>query len=376
MANSMTDISVPIASSIPAASSIEIQDTPHMDIILSSLKSFDAPDLFKIMKLALSEAEKRSKITSKAAKSATISVKKTGSMPKGVVPPQLRKPRAWVDFTLTHALQNGWESFTVFQTKKNKETGEKTEEEIEMPSSVMHNGAHIYDDSISEKFANGKQLIHKDAMSLSKHYWAPKNKIGSRHDLYTQFETTYVEEDVVMTDSSSVASSTVKVKMTAAEKTIAAEAKKAAKEAEKAEKKIAKEAEKVEKKIAKEAEKAEKKVAKEAEKNAAKAEKPLTSSVPVAALKKPTTTITTDKPTIPTTKSAAKKPVTATPEWSCPNDGMVHPWSFKGNAYLRNAENEVWERATDGSCGTWQGVYLIAEGRIDDSVSEPVFDDE
>jgi hypothetical protein len=79
-------------------------------------------------------------------------------------------------------------------------------------------------------------------------------------------------------------------------------------------------------------------------------------------------------------KAAAVKPkpaaAPAKEEWSCPADGMVHAWPYKGKQYLRNSDNEVWLKAADGSCGQWQGVYLPTEDRIDDSVSEPEFDDE
>jgi chemotaxis protein histidine kinase CheA len=321
--------------------------------------------------------------------------KKAGSMPKGVVPPQLRKPRAWVDFTLQHALQNGWETFTVFQTKKDKETGEKVEEEIEMPGSILHDGAYVYDGSVTDKTPAGKQLIHKDAMSLSKQRWAPKEKKGTHPELYEEFEASYVEEAVEAADDASETSSTKKVvvKMTAAEKAAAAEAKKAAKEEEKALKKAEKEAEKAAKKLEKEQEKAQKKAEKEAEKAAAKAAKDAAKKpvgkvvIPAAAVKKvaapaaastkaetPAAAVEAPKPI----KVAAKKVVAAPKkeEWSCPADGMVHPWAYKGKQYLRNSDNEVWLKGADGGCGEWQGIYLPAEDRIDDSVEEPVFEDE
>ena len=63
-------------------------------------------------------------------------------------------------------------------------------------------------------------------------------------------------------------------------------------------------------------------------------------------------------------------------EWTCPADDMVHPWPYNGKNYLRNSDNEVWARGTDGGCGEWQGIYLPAEDRIDDSVAEPEFEDE
>ena len=256
--------------------------TYTMEDVIASIKTFESTELFKLLKAVASEAEKKSKVAAKP-----VATKKPGSMPKGAVPPQLRKPRAWVDFTLKHALENGWEAFTIHQTHKDKETGEKVEEEIEMPASVLHDGAHIYADSITEKSPSGRQLIHKEAMSLS------KQRKESGHATYAEFEASYVDE--TSEDEKSVASSASKkqvVKKTAAEKEAEAAAKKAEKEAEKAAAKAAKEAEKAAAKEAKEAEKAAAKAAKEAEKEAKKAEKeaakkPATKApVPAAAVKK------------------------------------------------------------------------------------------
>jgi vacuolar-type H+-ATPase subunit H len=361
-----------------------------MDALVATLKTLEAADLFKVMKQALAEAEKRTKGSVPKGKAATTA-KKAGSMPKGVVPPQLKKPRAWVDFTHAHALENGWESFTVYQSKKNKVTGEKEDEEIEMPASVLHDGAHVYDGSVTEKNPTGKQLIHKDAMSLSKQRWAPKDKSGTHEELYAEFLESYVEDVVEVSDSASVASSKKVTKVTAAEKAAAAELKKAEKEAEKEAKKAEKEAEKEAKKAEKEAEKEAKKAEKEAEKAAKKAEKdaakkPTTKSpVPAAAVKKAASVTATPIAARGSVKAAAtpvkapvkKAPVAAkTEEWTCPSDGMVHPWPYKGKSYLRNSDNEVWLKAADGGCGEWQGVYLPSDDSIDDSVAEPVFDDE
>ncbi len=377
---------------MPTASNIDSKtptDPVEMDALVATLKSLEAADLFKVMKQALSEAEKRTKGTAPRGRAAAA--KKAGSMPKGVVPPQLRKPRAWVDFTLKHALENGWEAFTVYQTKKDKDSGEKIEEEIEMSASILHDGAYVYEDSITEKTPAGKQLIHKDAMSLSKQRWAPKEGKGSHPELYAEFEAAYVEEAVDASETASVTSSTKKVvvKMTAAEKAAAAEAKKAEKEAEKAAKKAEKEAEREAKKAEKEAEKAAKKAEKEAEKAAKKAEKEAAKKpagkapVPAAAVKKAAATAVKAPvkavAAAPVKAASVKKAPVAAPkkeEWSCPADGMVHPWPYKGKTYLRNSDNEVWLKAADGGCGEWQGQYLPAEDRIDDSVPEPVFDDE
>ena len=377
-------IDIPSASDVQAVAEVEVV-AAGVDEVLAALKGLEAPELFKVMKQALAEAEKRSKSSASAPKKAAA--KKAGSMPKGVVPPQLRKPRAWVDFTLKHALEHGWEAFTVYQTKKDKTTGEKVEEEIEMPASELLNGANVYKDSVDEKHPSGKQLIHKDAMSLSKQRWAPKEKTGTHHALYLEFEASYVVEADADSDSAaepSTVSKTVVVRKTAAEKAAEAEAKKAAKEAEKAAKKAEKDAEKEAKKAEKEAEKEAKKAEKEAEKEAKKTAKAVPAAavkkavvaakpaaVPKAAVAKPAAV-----PKAAPAKPAAAKPAVKPAAWSCPADGMVHPWPYKGKQYLRNSDNEVWLKGEDGGCGEWQGMYRAEGDLIDDSVPEPVFDDE
>jgi len=383
----MSVVELPVASAVESKTALE---PVEVEAVLASLKTLETADLFKVLKQALAAAEKRSTAAAPRGKAAAAA-KKAGSMPKGVVPPQLRKPRAWVDFTLHHALENGWESFTVFQTKKDKETGEKIDEEIEMSASVLHEGAHVYDGSVTEKTPAGKQLIHKDAMSLSKQRWAPKDKKGTHGELYAEFETAYVEEEVDVPEAASVASSKVVVKMTSAEKTAAAEAKKEAKALETAAKKEAKALEAAAKKAEKAVEAAAKKEAKELEKAEKKAEKEAAKKpsakapVPAAAVKKASLAgakvpAAASAAAASVVKAAVKKPVAAAAakkeEWSCPSDGMVHPWPYKGKQYLRNSDNEVWLKGADGGCGEWQGVYLPAEDRIDDSVAEPVFEDE
>jgi hypothetical protein len=343
-----------------------------MDDVMSAVKTFEASDLFKLLKAVASEAEKKSKTAAKAIPK-TITTKKAGSMPKGAVPPQLKKPRAWVEFTLKDALENGWESFTVLQKKKDKETNTVTEEQIEMPGSVLHDGAHIYKDSITEKTPEGRQLIHKEAMSLS------KQRKESNHDSYARFEAEYVEEpsDDDKSVTSSTSSKKIVVKKTVAEKEAEAEAKKAAKEAEKAAAKAAKEQEKEAKKAEKEAEKAATKAAKEQEKEAKKVEKKpvVKAPVPAAAVKK--TVTKTEKPAEKTEEKpvAPKKKVVAKVE-EIPNDGMVHPCTIKGKKYLRNADGETWTVGADGGVGEWAGMYDTKADKLDTSAPEPVFEDD
>jgi len=72
---------------------------------------------------------------------------------------------------------------------------------------------------------------------------------------------------------------------------------------------------------------------------------------------------------------AAPKKVAKPEEWTCENDGLLHDWSFKGQKYLRNYDNEVFRQTEDGQMGEWCGIFLKGENRIDDSVEAPEFDD-
>ena len=250
-----------------------------MEQIIASMKLLSAAELFKLLKIAASEAEKKSKKESKTAavKEKNMKAKVAKEKVTGAIPPQLLKPRAWVEFTLKDALANGWESFVIHQTHKDKETGEKIAEEIEMPASMLHDGAHVYEGSVTDANPTGRQLIHKDAMSLSKH------RKTTDHPSYAVFEAGYVPPPPTAaaaaaaageSSESDAASTTSKViKMTAAEVEAKKAAKAAEKEAEKAAKAAEKEALKKEKalaKMSKEAEKAAEKAAKAAEKEAEK----------------------------------------------------------------------------------------------------------
>ena len=156
--------------------------TDTCEEIISTIKNFESPELFKVIKAIISELEKKSKDTKTS--------KKNGSAPKGIVPPQLMKPRAWVEYTLKDAIENGWESFNIRQKRKNKETGKMEEELIAMPGSCIQGGVHVYKDSIIEKTPNGRQINHKDAMSLS------KERKENGHKTYSTFEEQYGVEEV------------------------------------------------------------------------------------------------------------------------------------------------------------------------------------
>ena len=171
-------------------------------------------DLFKVMKAATAEAEKKAKDSMKSVKKEKK--KRASSMPKGVVPPQLVKPRAWMDFVKARATKIGWESFTIHTTKKDKTTGEKVEEVVVMPGSMLHDGVHVFEDSVSEAHPKGKMLSHSDVMSLSKTWWTPKTSEGTHEELYREFEAQQEQAQTQAQDDEFEVSLDVPVAATAA----------------------------------------------------------------------------------------------------------------------------------------------------------------
>jgi hypothetical protein len=284
-------------STVSETAATEAMAYNSIEYIQTALKTLTTSDLFKLIKLATAEAEKQTKTAEKAlakqekalAKQEKTTKKKSTSGQAGG-PPQLKKPRAWVEYTLTDAIANGWEAFTVRSTHTDKTTGEKIIEEIEMPASVLYDTpeviAHIFEGSVSEAHPTGKQLKHKDAMSLS------KQRKETGHPTYAAFEAQYIDMpaatgagDSSETDASSTSKASSTRRLTAAEKEALAEqkreAKKAAKELEKEEKR--REKEELKTTILKQLEEkaAKKKAAKEAEKAAKEEAKKETHSVPI-----------------------------------------------------------------------------------------------
>jgi hypothetical protein len=195
--------------------------------IHDSLKELSVEELLTIIAAATAEAKKKAKIVVKAPKKEAK--EKKGSMPKGVIPPQLLKPRAYVDYTLADAIKNGWESFEI--------SGQP------IAASVEKDGAHLFE-------ATGKPFNQKHAMSLS------KIRKTTRPEFYEEFEAQYVEPvaaPAAESQEESVAAvaavsapkpkkekAAPKPKKTDEEKAAEKVAKLAAKEAEKAEKKTEK----------------------------------------------------------------------------------------------------------------------------------------
>ena len=297
--------------------------------ITEQFKGLSVEELLAIITAATAEAKKSAKVVSKAPKEAK---EKKGSMPKGSVPPQLVKPRAWVNFTLSHANNFGWESF---------EVKGKTEP---MAASVLVDGKNVFE-------ATGKPMNNKQAMSLSKVRWDRKAGKGTREDLYKEFEAQ--PEWLV----AAAAAKEAYEELPAVEaKVVTPKTKKSAvpKKSEE-EKKAEKEAAALKKAQEKEAEK----VRKEAEKLAAKE-----ASADDKAQKKPKKAA----------KNAEEKEVI--PPFEFENDGFVHPWDFKGKKFLRDFEGNMWFRTEDGESAGWAGKFDPATNSIDASAEEPEYEDE
>ena len=366
------------------------EETRPIEEIIQEICGLPTDMLGRISKQAVDEMGRRAKTSSKSKKAP----KKTGSMPKGRVPDQLRKPREWVNHVKADAIANGWPSYTMHQTRKNKETGEKEEEEIVMPGSEQNaEGAHVFEGSITEKLPKGRAFTHKDAMSLSAVYWKVKTQKGDRQDLYEEFDASYQEDDAVSQASDS--SEKVVVRMTAAEK----EAQKQEKAAAAAEEKERKKQEKLDEKERKKQEKANatgkqeakstsvKKVVKAASAAAsavASAEidadsislSPMASSASSASSAAASAAIPAATPVKPAKLAKPMAPKKAKKEeWTCPNDTLVHSWENDGVKLLRNYAGQVW-MDDDGQLGEWVGLWNKEKKFLDTDAPAPEFEDE
>jgi hypothetical protein len=300
--------------------------------ITESFKGLSVEELLAIITAASAEAKKAAKVVTKAPKEVK---EKKGSMPKGVSPPQLDKPRKWVDFVLKRANEVGWPVINV----KDTET---------LPASVERDGKWVFE-------ATGKPLNNKQAMSLSKQYWSRKEAVGTNKDLYDEFEAQYVPPEPAAPKEAaeeSDAESEASVKSAPKEKK---EKKAAAPKKTEEEKKAEKEAAALKKVQEKEAAA----LAKAAEREAAALAK--------AAAPKP-------KPKKVVKKTEEKEE--AVPPFEFENDGYAHPWDFKGKKFLRDFEGNMWFRNEDGESAGWAGKYDPATKSIDASAEEPEYEDE
>jgi hypothetical protein len=344
------------AAAIPAASAVVAleSDAPVMpvDDLIAQMKLLSQPDLFKVMKQLTNVLEKASKDAAKPTKAKKAS-KKAANPNKSY--DQLKKPRAWVNFVLQDALQNGWPAFSITQSKKDKDSGDKIEEITDMPESECVDGVYYYKGTVDLATGKGKPMITKHAMSLSKIYWSNKDKTGTRKDLYDAFEEQYVNDSGNESAAASESESQdekkpIVVRKTASQKSREAEEKKAAKLAEKDAAKVAKEAEKAAAKAAKEAAKPAPKAKAAAAAPAAPeaAAAPAAPAAPAAAPKK---------------KTVAKKKTVD--NWVAPDEDGFHDWTWEGKLYFRNFKNHIFTQTADGQVGDWVGLWIPAELRFD-----------
>jgi hypothetical protein len=312
--------------------------------ITESFKGLSVEELLTIVAAATAEAKKSAKLVAKAPKEAK---EKKGSMPKGISPPQLDKPRKWVDFVLKRANEAGWPAITVKDTEA-------------LPASVERDGKHVFE-------ATGKPLNNKQAMSLSKQYWSRKEAVGTNKELYDEFDAQYVPPaPAAPKEAESDAESE------ASEASVeSAPKEKKEKKAKKTEEE--KEAEKVAKKEAAALKKAQEKEAKEAAK---KAEKEAAAALKKAAPKEPEApkAAAAAKPVAMKLKKAAPK-VEELP-FDIEADEMVHEWVFQGKKVYVNSDGEMWQRSDSDEAGPWMGKYDPATKVLDASASEPLYADE
>jgi hypothetical protein len=154
-------------SALPTASTItEIPALP-LETILAAIKVAEYSDLLRILKVTTSELEKKGLKSAKTA----VKVPRKGSQPKGVLPAQLHKPRAWTEYVLARAQKEGWGEFT---------NGTQT-----FGASIKGPDGFVFAE-------DNKPFNMRHAMSLAKTYWSTATKTGSRPEWYAAFEKTYV----------------------------------------------------------------------------------------------------------------------------------------------------------------------------------------
>ena len=284
--------------------------------LIESFKGLSVEELLTIIAAATAEAKKSAKVVAKAPKEAK---EKKGSMPKGMNPPQLDKPRKWVEYVLKRANEVGWPAITVKDT-------------VALPASVERDGKHVFE-------ATGKPLNNKQAMSLPKE---SSVEVAASADAES--------------DAESESSVEVSLEVPAAPKEKKEKKAKKTEEEKEAEKVAKKEAADLKKTQEKEVKEAAKKAEKEAKKAASKEEAPKA------------------KPVAMKLKKAAPK-VEERP-FDIEADTMVHEWVFQGKKVYVNSNGEMWERTDSDEAGPWMGKYDPATKVLDASASEPLYADE
>jgi hypothetical protein len=242
-------------SAIPSASEIEIvMDVPDqnemgeveeemtLEEMLKYLSELEATEIMEIVEKANGILKKKWKQIQP-----TESKLKKMNKPKKPASKALKRNQAWIPFVLKHAMENGWESFTIQQTTKDKNTGEATTEVVKRSGSILNTIDYTFDDvKTKEKVKPAfifedtqKHLIFKEAMSLSAKWRYADEKKTVPSDLFSQFLAEYDEpEEEDVSEPVEVDSAPKVMHITAAEKEAEKERKQREKDEEKEQKRL------------------------------------------------------------------------------------------------------------------------------------------
>lgn len=313
----------------------------------------------KMAKLSLTDMQKCMvklvQLMSKPIKDADKAFKKAENTPKRKST-HLSLHRDWAAYVLVDAKANGWPSFHVTITKKDKSTEDKIFSE-----SVKLGEDFVFADTASKE--KPTKMSSATAAQLAKFY-----KV-ERPAMYADFLASRPAEEESKSDSesasasSSTTSSPKKVKLTDAEKQAKKDAEKAKKDAEK----VKKETDRLAAKAKKEAEERIKLEAKLAAIGKPKPKSPKKSEIPaaavaaVAASPAVSATVSTESPKPVARKVVAKKSKEEFKDdfvASDPTGENFDDWVYTdamGNAkmYLRNAMNEIADPETLAAIGTY-----------------------
>jgi len=349
----------------------------------SALQEMSQAEIIQQMMSLLTVLGKKEKATSKFVEKAE-SKKEKCAPPKGVRPVQLDKSTAWVEFVHMHILTNGWESFTHsekfgkgmadFQYPESEMTAvldDDGKEQLDEDGDVVY--AHVIKGSVKPSSPNGDQPNMSHAMSISKMYWSPTKKSGSKPDLYQEFLDQYVAPPAPEGAGSKPVKKVVsRVALTLEEKMEAKREREEEKEAEKQRKKEEREEKKRERDAEKEAEKQRKEAEKAAKlamkvpKGAAKAIKPPVSVKGIVPVAKPAPS-SASKPTV----AATKKPVVKE-DWVPPTAGKCKPFTLRGVTYLRDADNVMTTVTTGDEDAEVVGIYDPITQTISEDIPEEI----
>lgn len=96
---------------------------------------------------------------------------------------------AWIDYTLAHAKEHGWEPFVVYCVRHGNEV-----ELYQKSGALLHQGNWIYQGSVSELRPYGAGMTREDAEALSAQRWSAQLGTGTRPELYVAFEVELYKE--------------------------------------------------------------------------------------------------------------------------------------------------------------------------------------